>query len=47
LALALLIILLFGVVLAPAWCPLLVTLPLLILLFPDGRLPSPRWRPVL
>jgi hypothetical protein len=36
-----------GVVLAPAWCPLLVTLPLLILLFPDGRLPSPRWRPVL
>ncbi|HEY6310491.1 MAG TPA: hypothetical protein VIY52_06735 [Streptosporangiaceae bacterium] len=36
-----------GVVLAPAWCPLLVTLPLMILLFPDGRLPSPRWRPVL
>jgi hypothetical protein len=36
-----------GVVLAPAWCPLFVTLPLLILLFPDGRLPSPRWRPVL
>jgi hypothetical protein len=36
-----------SVVLAPAWCPLLVTLPLLILLFPDGRLPSPRWRPVL
>jgi hypothetical protein len=36
-----------GVVLAPAWCPLLVTLPLLILLFPDGRLPSSRWRPVL
>src|SRR5579862_1596832 len=31
-----------GVVLAPAWCPLLVTLPLMILLFPDGRLPSPR-----
>jgi hypothetical protein len=24
-----------------------VTLPLVILLFPDGRLPSPRWRPVL
>jgi hypothetical protein len=36
-----------GVFLAPFWCPLLVTLPLLILLFPDGRLPSPRWRPVL
>jgi hypothetical protein len=36
-----------GVVLAPAWCPLIVTLPLMILLFPDGRLPSPRWRPVL
>jgi hypothetical protein len=36
-----------GVVLAPAWCPLIVTLPLLILLFPDGWLPSPRWWPVL
>jgi hypothetical protein len=36
-----------GVVFAPYWCPLLVTLPLTILLFPDGRLPSPRWRPVL
>ncbi len=36
-----------GVVLAPFWCPLLVTLPLMILLFPDGRLPSSRWRPVL
>jgi hypothetical protein len=36
-----------GVVFGPAWCPLLVALPLLILLFPDGRLPSPRWRPVL
>jgi hypothetical protein len=36
-----------GVFLASAWCPLLVTLPLVILLFPDGRLPSPRWRPVL
>jgi hypothetical protein len=24
-----------------------VTFPLVILLFPDGRLPSPRWRPVL
>ena len=36
-----------GVVLAPAWSPLLVTLPLMIFLFPDGRVPSPRWRPVL
>jgi hypothetical protein len=36
-----------GVFLAPAWVWLLVTLPLAILLFPDGRLPSPRWRPVL
>jgi hypothetical protein len=36
-----------GVALAPSWCPLLVTLPLMILLFPDGRLPSRRWRPVL
>jgi hypothetical protein len=36
-----------GVVLAPAWVWLFVTLPLAILLFPDGRLPSPRWRPVL
>jgi hypothetical protein len=30
-----------------AWLWLFVTLPLVILLFPDGRLPSPRWRPVL
>ena len=29
------------------WCPVIVTFPLVILLFPDGRLPSPRWRPVL
>ena len=36
-----------GVFLAPSWVWLLVTLPLGILLFPDGRLPSPRWRPVL
>jgi hypothetical protein len=36
-----------GAVLGPFWCPLLVSLPLMILLFPDGRLPSPRWRPVL
>ena len=36
-----------GVFLAPGWAWLFVTLPLVILLFPDGRLPSPRWRPVL
>ncbi len=31
-----------------AWIPGIVALPLLLLLlFPDGRLPSPRWRPVL
>ena len=36
-----------GVFLAPTWLWLFVTLPLVILLFPDGRLPSPRWRPVL
>jgi hypothetical protein len=29
------------------WCPVIVAFPLVILLFPDGRLPSPRWRPVL
>ena len=36
-----------GVVLGPTWICLFVALPLVILLFPDGRLPSPRWRPVL
>ena len=36
-----------GVFLAPVWVWLLVILPLVIVLFPDGRLPSPRWRPVL
>jgi hypothetical protein len=35
------------VFLALYWCPVIVTFPLAILLFPDGRLPSPRWRPVL
>jgi hypothetical protein len=28
----------------PLWAPALALLPLMILLFPDGRLPSPRWR---
>jgi hypothetical protein len=31
----------------PTWVWLFVILPLVIFLFPDGRLPSPRWRPVL
>jgi hypothetical protein len=30
-----------------SWAPAIVLLGLVILLFPDGRLPSPRWRPVL
>ena len=30
-----------------SWAPASVLLGLVILLFPDGRLPSPRWRPVL
>jgi hypothetical protein len=30
-----------------AWLPMLALFPLVILLFPDGRLSSPRWRPVL
>jgi hypothetical protein len=30
-----------------AWLPTYVLFPLVILLFPDGRLPSPRWRWVL
>ena len=33
-----------AVALAPCWYPGLVLLPLTILLFPDGRLPSRRWR---
>ncbi|HEY6279144.1 MAG TPA: hypothetical protein VIX86_22760 [Streptosporangiaceae bacterium] len=34
-------VMLFG---QPLWAPALALLPLMILLFPDGRLPSPRWR---
>jgi hypothetical protein len=36
-----------AVFLALYWCPVIVTFPLVILVFPDGRLPSARWRPVL
>ena len=28
------------------WWPPIALIPLLLLLFPDGRLPSPRWRPL-
>jgi hypothetical protein len=33
--------------LQPLWEAALVILPLIVLLFPEGRLPSRRWRPVL
>jgi len=33
-----------AVFLAPTWIPLIVLLPLPIALFPDGRMPSARWR---
>ncbi len=33
--------------LQPLWEAALAMLPLMILLFPDGRLPSARWRPAL
>jgi hypothetical protein len=36
-----------AVLLAFTWFIAYATLPLAILLFPDGALPSPRWRPVL
>jgi len=30
--------------LQPLWIPALAILPLIVLMFPEGRLPSPRWR---
>jgi hypothetical protein len=36
-----------GVILQPLWAPALLMFPLVILLFPDGRLASRRWRWVL
>jgi hypothetical protein len=36
-----------AVFLAPCWYAGIVLLPLPILIFPDGRLPSARWRPLL
>jgi hypothetical protein len=36
-----------GVVLQPSWAPALLLFPVAILLFPDGRLASRRWRWVL
>jgi MFS family permease len=36
-----------AVLLAPSWAPAVVLAGLSLLLFPDGRIPSRRWRPML
>ncbi len=36
-----------GVLLAPSWAPAIVLAGLSVLLFPDGQVPSSRWRPML
>jgi hypothetical protein len=36
-----------GVLLAPSWAPAIVLAGLSLLLFPDGRVPSSRWRPMV
>jgi uncharacterized membrane protein YhaH (DUF805 family) len=36
-----------AVLLAPSWAPAIVLAGLSVLLFPDGRVPSSRWRPML
>jgi hypothetical protein len=36
-----------AVLLAPSWAPAVVLAGLSLLLFPDGRVPSSRWRPML
>jgi len=36
-----------GVLLSPSWAPAIVLAGLALLLFPDGRVPSPRWKPML
>ena len=36
-----------GVLLSPSWAPAIVLAGLALLLFPDGRVPSPRWEPML
>jgi hypothetical protein len=36
-----------AVLLAPSWAPAIVLAGLSVLLFPDGRVPSRRWRPML